>query len=87
MQIMNLVSSKYSALIEDRPLLLERHADLIRKIAQKTDEFGKLLKEHDDLGIISSEINRLGIEVEELIGSLPPDQVLGNIFENFCIGK
>ncbi len=86
-KIMDLVSSKYSLLIEDKPLLLERHADLIRKIHSKTDEFGKLLKEHDDLGIISSEINRLGVEVEELLGSLPPDQVLGNIFENFCIGK
>ena len=85
--IMGLVSSKYSELIEEKPLLLERHADLIKRIAHKTDEFGKVLEIHDDLGIISNEINILGIEVEELIGSLPPDQVLGNIFENFCIGK
>jgi len=85
--LMGLASSKYSSLIDDQPLLLDRHRDLISKIYDKTDHFGKLLKEHDDLGIISSEINRLGVEVEELIGSLPPDQVLGNIFENFCIGK
>jgi tRNA modification GTPase len=81
------VSEKYSLLIKDQPLLLERHSDLIQKIQGKTEEFSKLLKSNEDLGIISNEINRLGVEVEELVGSLPPDQVLGNIFENFCIGK
>ena len=86
-EVLNRASSKYSLLIKDQPLLLERHCDLIQKIYSKTDDFSKLLKLNEDLGIISNEINRLGVEVEELVGALPPDQVLGNIFENFCIGK
>ena len=35
----------------------------------------------------SSELNILGHCISELIGIIRPEEVLNNIFDNFCIGK
>ncbi|MCO4794551.1 MAG: 50S ribosome-binding GTPase [Bacteriovoracaceae bacterium] len=85
--VMDQCFTKYSTLISDKPLLVERHVDVLKALCVKSELFAKLLKSESDLGILSNEINGLAVDIAELLGTIPPDQVLGNIFENFCIGK
>ena len=86
--IHNKISSKYELLQQKDPILLERHCMVLK-------ELYKLLKllENDieqngqDIGIIDFRAQEIGQKIAELIGVLPPDEVLGDIFANFCIGK
>ena len=50
-------------------------------------EFGDLTENVFDMAVISSELNGLGNSISELVGIVSPDDVLNDIFSNFCIGK
>ena len=85
--IFNMISSKYLKLIDFDPVLIERHSESIKLIYEKFEEYKNTIKNIDDISIISSELNILGHCISELIGIISPDNVLHNIFDNFCIGK
>ena len=51
------------------------------------EEFQSIYQDVQDIGIISSEINNIDNKISRLIGITTPDDVLQNIFSNFCIGK
>ena len=80
-------SRKYSNAVSEEPILLKRHKQKIFEIAKEVDQYGQLLEEESDISIISSELNNIGHCISELIGIVSPDDVLHNIFDNFCIGK
>ena len=80
-------SRKYSNAVSEEPILLKRHKQKIFEIAKEVDQYGQLLEEESDISIISSELNNIGHCISELFGIVSPDDVLHNIFDNFCIGK
>ena len=66
---------------------MPRQRALIREGVQKLESFQKLIEKESDIGILSSELNLMGRLVEELFGTVSPDEVLESVFSRFCIGK
>jgi tRNA modification GTPase len=81
------VNKKYLQIINDKPILLERHKHLILQTSQVLLQYQWLTKHETDVAILSQELNALGHCISELIGIVSPDQILNSIFSNFCIGK
>ncbi len=85
--IFNRISEKFIKLTENNPIIIPRQRDIIKQLFKKSNNFNDLVSMEDDLAIISNEIGSMGALIEELIGQVHPDDVLDNIFSNFCIGK
>jgi tRNA modification GTPase len=81
------VNKKYLATISSSPILLERHKSLILKAKMLLSQYQDLSSHESDVAVLSSELNSIGHCISELIGIVSPDDVLNNIFNNFCIGK
>ena len=86
-QLFSLVLAKYTKIIENAPILIDRHRKSIKNIYSMFSDFSMLATETDDIAILSHEINRLEASLADLIGIISPDEVLASIFSNFCIGK
>ena len=85
--IFSFINNKYLKLVKDKPILLDRHKDLISQIFQTSTHYVNTATYESDVAILSYELNTLGHCLSELIGIISPDQVLNSIFSNFCIGK
>ena len=85
--IFSLVNNKYLDVSNNEPIIVDRHIDSIKNIYNFLLKYKNLHKSIDDISILSSEFNIIGHCISELIGIVSPDEVLHNIFENFCIGK
>lgn len=85
--IQKLVLKKYLKIKEHDPILVDRHRQLIAEINEEFSEFNRLVENCNDAGIISNEVEKLGHLISELIGIVSAEDVLENIFSNFCIGK
>ena len=83
----DIVNEKYLSFSEKEPILISRHIDQIKLVYNMLDQYAGMLDRDEDISILSSEFNIVGHCISELIGIISPDEVLHNIFENFCIGK
>lgn len=79
------IALKYQKLLSNDPLLIERQRELILKLNTEVAALSPLLE--GDIAILSGETQRVGNKLSELVGIVSPDDVLHNIFNNFCIGK
>lgn len=85
--VLDLVLEKFESVLDFDPILIERHSHKINKIYLNLQNYLHTLRDIDDLAIIASEFNSVGVCISELIGIVSPDDILGNIFNSFCIGK
>ncbi len=83
----SVVNNKYLSLIANEPILLQRHKQEVFKLCKLLELYEELSAQEHDISIISSELNNIGHCISELVGIVSPDDVLHNIFDNFCIGK
>jgi tRNA modification GTPase len=81
------VNKKYLKTVDQSPILLDRHKSLILKAFSLLSSYKSLVKCEKDAAVLSSELNSIGDCISELIGIISPDEILNNIFQNFCIGK
>ncbi len=82
------INDKYLKLLNFDPILINRHKITIKNIHEKFIQYELLANNpNGDISIIGSELNIVGHCISELIGIVSPDDVLHNIFDNFCIGK
>jgi tRNA modification GTPase len=85
--LQRLVYDKYLNLQSKNPIILPRHRELIARIYTDFSQFQILEQDENDIAIISNELNLLCHKIQLLIGSFTQNQVLRNVFDNFCIGK
>ena len=86
--ICSVISAKYMKLLDFDPLIVSRHSYNIEKIKNMFNDYEAIFNNcSDDISIIASELNIVGHCISELIGIISPDDILHNIFDNFCIGK
>lgn len=85
--IFKAIFNKFQLLIHNKPILIPRHKQVISDIYHELKAYNKICLKEEDIAIISAELNIIGHSIEELIGIVTVDKVLGNIFDNFCIGK
>jgi tRNA modification GTPase len=81
------VLNKYTLNLSKSPILLERHKSCIKTIYLDLNNFNTLVINCSDMAIISHHLNLIGQTISELIGIVPANDVLDNLFSNFCIGK
>jgi tRNA modification GTPase len=64
-----------------------RHYEALKKALKAIEEVNKGLKENISGDLLSVDIKRSIEFLAEITGEITNDDVLGNIFANFCIGK
>lgn len=82
--VLALCSYKYDQVFGQKEYILDRHKGLISKIYQNVNEIDF---SDSDVVFIAHQFRSVQRLIEELVGVFSPNDVLNNIFTNFCIGK
>jgi tRNA modification GTPase len=80
------INNRYLEHVSENAISIDRHKNVIFRINSILSNFDTDC-DFNDLGVFSHNIRELKAPIEELIGIVSPDDILGNIFSNFCIGK
>ena len=64
-----------------------RHYEALRKISSSLERVTQGLKQNSPSDLIAIDIRQTIHYLGEITGEITTDEVLGNIFKNFCIGK
>jgi tRNA modification GTPase len=68
-------------------LLRERHRVALERAAAAVDAAGELLGAGGDAALAAHEVQGAVRALDELVGVVDPDDVLGRVFSRFCVGK
>ena len=68
-------------------LLVKRQIDLLKALGGIAVNYEREAQNTQDVGILSMELRYIDECIKELVGIVSKDDVVHNIFENFCIGK
>ena len=86
-QIFNAIHCKFSELTQAQPILVQRHKNIFQEIEISWNSYSHLIEKTTDRAVIDASLQEIGALIEELVGIVSPDQVLSDIFTQFCIGK
>lgn len=86
-EIEEFFTQKFKNLASSEPILVDRQRESIKNIYMNSHNYLQTINSTNDIGIIGSELNILGHCLSDLLGIVSTDDVLSNIFSNFCIGK
>jgi tRNA modification GTPase len=65
----------------------ERHRRMLARAGEHVNRAGALLAGHGPLELVSEELRLAARALDALVGRIDVDDVLGDIFSRFCIGK
>lgn len=80
------ISTKYQNLLDLDPIFIPRQKHIISKIYDELSQLNEDLFETDIL-VASHIVQNISDNIDQLIGIMSPDDVLNDLFSNFCIGK
>jgi len=81
-----LISKKLDSALTADPILVPRQQAAIKAISESINRI-EMEVLYSDILVLTNEINILGSKIESLVGLVSADDVLNNLFSNFCIGK
>lgn len=87
LQVADIISSDISWIAQQDVIFVSRQVEAIKSIYRNSSEINDLASKAIDVGLIGQLISNLDADISSLIGVYTPDDVLNNIFSNFCIGK
>jgi len=64
-----------------------RHYEALQQAKQAVDRIFEGLQNHISTDLIAQDLREVLYHIGEITGEITTDEVLGNIFKNFCIGK
>jgi tRNA modification GTPase len=64
-----------------------RHYEALQQAKQAVDRIFEGLQNHIPTDLIAQDLREVLYHIGEITGEITNDEVLGNIFKNFCIGK
>jgi tRNA modification GTPase len=91
-QLRQLLSQKVAALAQgprsDQVVVSrERHAAALRDGADSLQRASEILSAGEPLELVAADLRDAVYALDEITGPMTPDDVLGYIFSQFCIGK
>lgn len=87
--LINQLSNTISYDISNNHLILTqvRHYELLKKVLKKVQNIQKCLEQGKSEDLLYLDIKQIFIYLEEITGKRHSEELLNNIFSNFCIGK
>jgi len=85
--VLELAYFKFSTIFKNRPIIVPRYKDSINQVSEIIEEINVFITDNFDIGVLDHYLLRVSSHVNELISGKNKDEVLNNIFDNFCIGK
>lgn len=85
-----LVSTAFAgmSLDDEQPLLTRaRHARALRSAREDVARFDEARREGVPPELATTHLRAAAAALESLVGALTPDDVLGQVFQSFCVGK